>query len=329
MSVVEFAWENPLVTVIVLGALIWGALLLLQQHLSKQEDQEDAGSASVEDEPHDADNRFYSPERPKQTTPAAPLAAPSEPEGKLNDEDGRLLQELLFMSCSLTGRVPELTSALVTQALNNWALAPDGGPGVHSLLLSWARAKFAEDGGATHQPEKEKGSVGTQFRGSFSGFGKRTKAAWEDPAAWSSRLLEAVEGDVAHWGRARISGRFYFVSEGAEGQAHLVQHKGDTYTCYEVLGMGKSVGDELRAAGGTVGSALLTLTLLPFEGKLVSDGRLQLEEYRGGKNLEKRLQEAVREATEAGTLVRALDLMASNSSTKKPKAKRPSKPKSA
>ena len=32
MSVVEFAWENPLVTVIVLGALIWGALLLLQQH---------------------------------------------------------------------------------------------------------------------------------------------------------------------------------------------------------------------------------------------------------------------------------------------------------
>ena len=233
------------------------------------------------------------------------------------------------MACSLTGRVPELTSALVTQALNNWALAPDGGPGVHSLLLSWARAKFAEDGGATHQPEKEKGSVGTQFRGSFSGFGKRTKAAWEDPAAWSSRLLEAVEGDVAHWGRARISGRFYFVSEGAEGQAHLVQHKGDTYTCYEVLGMGKSVGDELRAAGGTVGSALLTLTLLPFEGKLVSDGRLQLEEYRGGKNLEKRLQEAVREATEAGTLVRALDLMASNSSTKKPKAKRPSKPKSA
>ena len=94
--------------------------------------------------------------------------------------------------------------------------------------------------------------------------------------------------------------------------------------------MGKSVGDELRAAGGTVGSALLTLTLLPFEGKLVSDGQLQLEEYRGGgKNLEKRLQEAVHEATEAGTLVRALDLLASNSSTKKPKAKRPSKPKSA
>eukprot|EP00964_Phaeocystis_antarctica_P093205 scaffold60075_cov50-Phaeocystis_antarctica.AAC.1 len=29
-----------------------------------------------------------------------------------------------------------------------------------------------------------------------------------------------------------------------------------------------SVGDELRAAGGAVGGALLTLTLLPFEGKL-------------------------------------------------------------
>ena len=328
MSVVEIAWENPLVSVIVLAALIWGGLLLLQKHLSKQDDQEDAGPASVEDESHDTDNRFYSPERrPKQTTPAEPIAPPSESDGKLNDEDGRLLQELLFMSCSLTSQVPELTSALVTQALNNWALAPDGGPGVHSLLLSWARAKFAEDGGATHQPEKA--AVGA-FGGSFSGFGKRAKAAWEDPALWSTRLLEAVEGDVAHWGRARISGRFYFVSEGPEGQAHLVQHKGDTYTCYEVLGMGKSVGDELRAAGGTVGSALLTLTLLPFEGKLVSDGQLQLEEYRGGgKNLEKRLQEAVHEATEAGTLVRALDLLASNSSTKKPKAKRPSKPKSA
>ena len=84
-----------------------------------------------------------------------------------------------------------------------------------------------------------------------------------------------------------------------------------------------------RAAAGAVGGALLTLTLLPFEGKLVSDGHMQLEEYRGGKNLEKRLQEAVREAMEAGTLVRALDQLASDSSTKKPKAKRPSNPKSA
>ena len=49
-----------------------------------------------------------------------------------------------------------------------------------------------------------------------------------------------------------------------------------------------------------MGGALLTLTLLPFEGKLVSDGHMQLEEYRGGKNLEKRLQEAVREAMEHG-----------------------------
>ena len=325
MTLVEFAWDNPLVTVIVLAALIWGVLRLLQQHLSKREHHDDVGP-SVEDEPLDANNRFYS--GPKQTTPAAPPAPP--PDGKLNDEDSRLVQELLFMSCSLTGPVPELTSALVTQALKNWALAPDGGPGVHSLLLSWARAKYDEDGGATHQPEKEKSSsVGAQLRGSFSGFGVRAKAAWEDPALWSSRLLEAVEGDVAHWGRARISGRFYFVSEGPEGQAHLVQHKGDTYTCYEVLGLGKTLGDELRAAGGVVGSALLTLTLLPFEGKLVFDGHLQLEEYRGGKNLEKRLQEAVREATEAGTLVRALDLRASSSPAKKPKAKRPSKPKSA
>ena len=61
----------------------------------------------------------------------------------------------------------------------------------------------------------------------------------------------------------------------------------------------------------------------------MSDGHMQLEEYRGGNNLEKRLQEAVREAMEAGTLVRALDPLASDSSTKKPKAKRPSKPKSA
>ena len=321
MTLVEFAWDNPLVTVIVLAALIWGVLRLLQQHLSKHHD--DAGP-SVEDEPLDANNRFYSGS--KQTTPAAPPAPP--PDGKLNDEDCRLVQELLFMSCSLTGPVPELTSALVTQALKNWALAPDGGPGVHSLLLSWARAKYDEDGAATHQPEKSS-SVGAQLRGSLSGFGMRAKAAWEDPALWSSRLLEAVEGDVAHWGRARISGRFYFVSEGPEGQAHLVQHKGDTYTCYEVLGLGKTLGDELRAAGGVVGGALLTLTLLPFEGKLVFDSHLQLEEYKGGKNLEKRLQEAVREATEAGTLVRALDLLASSSPAKKPKAKRPSKPKSA
>ena len=42
-----------------------------------------------------------------------------------------------------------------------------------------------------------------------------------------------------------------------------------------------------------------------------------------------RVQEAVREAMEAGTLVRVLDPLASDSSTKKPKAKRPSKPKSA
>ena len=61
----------------------------------------------------------------------------------------------------------------------------------------------------------------------------------------------------------------------------------------------------------------------------MSDGHMQLEEYRGGNNLEKRLQEAVREAMEAGTLVRALDQLASDSSTKKPKAKRPSNPKSA
>ena len=69
MTLVEFAWDNPLVTVIVLAALIWGALRLLQQHLSKQEHHDDAG-LSVEDEPLDANNRFYS--GPKQTTPAAP-----------------------------------------------------------------------------------------------------------------------------------------------------------------------------------------------------------------------------------------------------------------
>ena len=31
MTLVEFAWDNPLVTVIVLAALIWGVLRLLQQ----------------------------------------------------------------------------------------------------------------------------------------------------------------------------------------------------------------------------------------------------------------------------------------------------------
>eukprot|EP00321_Phaeocystis_globosa_P004803 CAMPEP_0118826946 /NCGR_PEP_ID=MMETSP1162-20130426/12303_1 /TAXON_ID=33656 /ORGANISM="Phaeocystis Sp, Strain CCMP2710" /LENGTH=95 /DNA_ID=CAMNT_0006757693 /DNA_START=8 /DNA_END=291 /DNA_ORIENTATION=+ len=95
MTLVEFAWDNPLVTVIVLAALIWGVLRLLQQHLSKREHHDDAGP-SVEDEPLDANNRFYS--GPKQTTPAAPPAPP--PDGKLNDEDSRLVQELLFMSCS-------------------------------------------------------------------------------------------------------------------------------------------------------------------------------------------------------------------------------------
>ena len=314
--VLELAWDNPLVTVIVVAAVIWGGLLLLQQYvlLSNQEAQEDAGTAAVDELVQEADNnRFFAPQQSKPSPSAAPPASESESDGKLNDADGRLVQQLLEMAATLGAGGDPLNQAnlevswqtdpnMVTQAYTNWVLTPGGRPGVHSLLLIWARAKFAEDGGASHQPEKPPVGSAARF-----GFGKRAKAAWEDLALWSSRLLEAVEGDAAHWGRQRIAGRFYFVSEGPQGQAHLVQHKGDKYTCYEVLGLGKSVGDALRAAGGTP-PALLTLTLLPFMGRLISDGQMQLEEHRGGKGLEKRLQEAVRDATEAGTLVRSLDL---------------------
>jgi hypothetical protein len=74
-----------------------------------------------------------------------------------------------------------------------------------------------------------------------------------------------------------------------------------------VLGVSQSVGDALRATGGALPAQLL-LTLLPFQGKLVADGAMEVEGYRGGKGLEKRLQEAVAQALEAGTLVRALEL---------------------
>lgn len=314
MDLLGFAWENPVATVVVVAAALWGVLLVLQQQMLAKEVAafEDVTPTPAEAEPVPEDNRFAP--KPKKA-PEPPPPPPPDLGGKLNEADGRLMQLLLDMAGFVTDREitqqhgltdvaevaqrPELASALLAQAYSNWAA-------VHTLLLRWAHQKFEADGGASAEavssPEKLPAAGGL-----LKAFARRAKAPWEDPALWSSKILEAVESDVAHWGRQRVSGRFYLVSEGPNGEAYCVQHKGDKYTCYAVLGVSQSVGDALRATGGALPAQLL-LTLLPFQGKLVADGAMEVEGYRGGKGLEKRLQEAVAQALEAGTLVRALEL---------------------
>ena len=331
-SIVSLAFENPVAVAISIAALVWGALLLLQRALVVTDELPPADEKVPTDaEPvlPDEENRFKA--KPKEPAAApAPPPPPDYAEGALSEVNARLMELLLDVASLLTDREvtrehgltsvadaaglrakqPEKYTALLAQAYASWAKGPpDAGAaalGVHALLLQWARNNVEAHGGMS--PERPAAGRALAF-----GFGK-PKHPWEDGPAWAARLLELAEGDAAHWGARRVAGKFFLVAEGPEGEAHCVQHKGDRYTSYEVLGLRRTLGRELRSAADTDADAplslpaLLHLTVLPFRGRLVADGTLQTEPYKGGKGLEKRLLEALGEALDKDTIVRAAQL---------------------
>jgi len=342
-SIVTLAFENPVAVAIATATTIWGALVMLQRTLIVADEPppvDEKVPADAEPVVPDEENRFKA--KPKEPTAAPPPPPPPDfADGALSEVNARLVEQLLDVACLHTDREvarehgltsvadaaglrvkqPERYTALLAQAYSSWTKGPPDGAaaaGVHALLLRWARDNVEAHGGVS--PERPSPGRALPF-----GFGKPKPlgSPWEDGPAWAARLLELTEGDAAHWGARRMAGKFYMVGEGPEGEAHCVQHKGDRYTSYEVLGLRRPLGRELRAADADADAdaesdatadaplplpALLHLTVLPFRGRLVADGTLQTEPYKGGKGLEKKLLEALGEALDKDTVVRAAQL---------------------
>jgi hypothetical protein len=112
---------------------------------------------------------------------------------------------------------------------------------------------------------------------------KRCIAAFRDdqPATaelpFELRLLRdllAPGGEAARWGDAaggRVHGRFWVMGERADGAGTICVSEAPDGVCCVALGMAKSIAGTLTQGGGPL-PALLQLTLLPFCGRLVTDG---------------------------------------------------------
>jgi hypothetical protein len=88
-----------------------------------------------------------------------------------------------------------------------------------------------------------------------------------------SRDLLAPGGEAARWGDAggRVHGRFWVMGERTDGAGTTCVSESPDGVCCVALGMAASIAGTLTRPGGRL-PALLQLTLLPFCGRLVTDG---------------------------------------------------------
>lgn len=191
--------------------------------------------------------------------------------GALDEADGRAFMMLMDMArfcvneitqrhqfetledaSKLRAERPDQAGALTGQMYSYWFHAP-AGPGVYENLLRWT---------ALQQPAVHASLLRREL-----GLGGRPGQA--SGPAQAAHLLAVNE--CAHWPRQRVHGTFFLVKEAPSGAALLVHAKTDAV--YEVLGISTSLGDLLRSNGRDL-PASLTLTLLPYVGRIVYDGTL-------------------------------------------------------
>ena len=211
--------------------------------------------------------------------------------GHLSEPDGLAFQSLLdmcrFLVSQLIATEPsfatieslakecaakaELSSALLEKVYSHWHATPEtNGPGVFEKLVLLLRE--APGGG------------------------------------------ELLLSECASWANLRVNGIFYLAAESASGAAILVQasqerEQRQPQPVYEVYGIGKSLGDLLRANGHSLPSCF-ELTLLPFKGRIVYDGSLRGRPVPTDPGFAAELAAAVDDARSAGRILRALPTVA-------------------
>ena len=193
-----------------------------------------------------------------------------KPRGALLETDGRNFMALLDMchfivnhitgeydfkndleEASLLRKKDSAGSAKLTaQMYTYWDSAPDGSPGVYSLLKRWVR---------------ENQEAAKRKQGNAQG------------NLLAHALPHLVANEVEHWPRQRVTGTFYFAKETAAGAALLVDEQ--MRKVYRVLGISKSIASMLRESPrkDSLCGSPLHLTLLPFMNSVVYDATFCLD----------------------------------------------------
>lgn len=119
------------------------------------------------------------------------------------------------------------------------------------------------------------------------------------------RALLAPGGEAAGWGTegGRLRGRFWVMGSRTDGAGTVCLSEDPRDPSYVALGMARSIAETLTRSGHNTLPALFQLTLLPFLGRLVTDGLMNAVDAGRPVAVTGAQLAALRERERDGTLV--------------------------